>query len=101
MTIVYTTFAVIAAAVVASGLLAAEELVRLRRKLPVRRAVSMPAAAHFRNMLSNACIGVFWLTHFWGTFAAQCTAGSIMTGILAWNVWLTVRTRRPRVTRKG
>jgi hypothetical protein len=85
---------VFGAITVASGLLAAEELVRLSRKGSVRRTLSKPAAQRFRMCVLTTAVGGFFLAEMVGSFAVWATVGSIMTLIAVWTVWLTIRLRR-------
>ena len=80
---------------VAAGVLAAEELVRLKRKQSIWPALSKPAAQRFRICLLLAWIGIFFLTEQWSIFPAQVVAGTVMTVVLVWNVWKARRRPRP------
>jgi hypothetical protein len=96
MSITHIVLTIIFGAVIAvGGLLAADELVRLRRRdLRIWRTMWKPAAHRFRICVFLVAFGASGVALQWGNPPAVLATTSIVVAILAWNVWLAARTRR-------
>jgi hypothetical protein len=93
MNVAHTIFLIIFAMVTGAALvLAAEELVHLKRRKKFGwRAISTPAARRFRDCLVLIWLGVTGLIEQWRNVAVLGAAVTILVAILIWNIRLTRR----------